>query len=129
MIFWLMVLIKHNQIYVSFLFDSYIVAELENEDLSEGEIERALELNKQIEMRKALGKKASLNLYGKNDELQQFSSMIEKKNTFLKPVDKTAKKISQAEAVKLNSKVFFNIFIYISIVKFINWNGNKNKYK
>ncbi len=83
-----------------------IVEELEKEDLSEGEIERALELNKQKEIRKALNAKGPVALFEKSAELQQFNAMIDKKNLFTQPPpEKMGKKLSQTEAVKLFSKV------------------------
>ncbi len=79
---------------------------MEQEHFSAEEIERALELNKQIQMRKALSARhESPAASQSHPEVQMFTAMIDKKNTFNQGADRQKKPLTQAEATLLANKV------------------------
>ena len=80
--------------------------ELEKEDLSENEIENALELNRQKELRKALNINATDSLYEQTADLQEFGAMIERKN-IIDHVD-IDEKLSKSDRLKLITNVKFS---------------------
>jgi hypothetical protein len=81
-----------------------VVKELEEEDLSDGEMERMLERSKLKEIKRALNHKQE-SAFEEITELQQYGAMIEKKNKTQSI--KSMKPMSQSTAVKLASSVPF----------------------
>jgi len=100
-----------------------IVKELEEEDLSDGEMERMLERSKLKEIKQALSLKGQDNVYQEISDLQQYGAIIEKKNKT--QLTKPTKAISQSTASKLASSVSS----FTTIEQFLNTHHRKEAYQ
>ena len=78
---------------------------MENDEISEDEMQYALEMNKKIEMKKVLANRP--NVGSQKVDSQLFGYQIEKKNLYILGADKVGKKMTQVEAMKLTQQVLY----------------------